>query len=85
MEIEQAPTEHRPEKELDAYMRVRTASVVDSSADISWGRPLAKKCPECGSSYLIEKFLKTGAVARCPNAECKFKRPIEVPPEASVA
>jgi len=52
---------------------------------VAWGRPLPEKCPECGSSYLIEKFLKSGPVAQCPNAECKFKRPIEAPPEASVA
>ncbi len=29
------------------------------------------------SSYLIEKFLKAGPVAQCPNAECKFKKPLE--------
>jgi DNA topoisomerase I len=52
---------------------------------VAWGKPLPEKCPDCGSSYLIEKFLKTGAVAQCPNAECKFKRPIEAPAEASVA
>jgi DNA topoisomerase I len=52
---------------------------------VAWGKPLPEKCPECGSSYLIEKFLKSGPVAQCPNAECKFKRPIEAPAEASVA
>ena len=35
-------------------------------------------CPECGGSYLIEKFLKAGPVAQCPNNECKFTKPIEV-------
>jgi DNA topoisomerase-1 len=52
---------------------------------VAWGRPIAEKCPDCGSSYLIEKYLKSGPVAQCPNAECKFKRPIEAPAEASVA
>jgi DNA topoisomerase-1 len=40
----------------------------------AWGKPLAEKCPECGSSYLIEKWLKAGPVAQCPNGECKYKR-----------
>jgi DNA topoisomerase-1 len=43
---------------------------------VAWGKPIAEKCPECGSSYLVEKWLKAGGVAQCPNGECKFKRPI---------
>jgi DNA topoisomerase I len=43
---------------------------------VAWGKPLPERCPECGGSYLIEKFLKAGAVAQCPNAECKYKKPI---------
>ena len=43
---------------------------------VAWGKPLAEKCPDCGSSYLIEKWLKAGPVAQCPNAECKYKRPL---------
>ncbi|HXP83226.1 MAG TPA: type I DNA topoisomerase [Bryobacteraceae bacterium] len=43
---------------------------------VAWGKPIAEKCPECGSAYLIEKFLKAGPVAQCPNAECKFKKPL---------
>jgi DNA topoisomerase-1 len=46
---------------------------------VAWGRPLQEKCPDCGSSYLIEKFLKSGPVAQCPNPECKYKHPIEQP------
>ncbi len=42
---------------------------------VAWGKPIAEKCPECGSSYLIEKFLKAGPVAQCPNTECGYKRP----------
>jgi DNA topoisomerase-1 len=49
---------------------------------VAWGKPLAEKCPECGGSYLIEKFLKAGAFAQCPNGECKFKKPL--PPPATV-
>jgi DNA topoisomerase I len=52
---------------------------------VAWGKPISEKCPECGSSYLIEKFLKAGPVAQCPNPECKFKHPLEVQAESSVA
>ncbi|MBM3810378.1 MAG: type I DNA topoisomerase [Acidimicrobiia bacterium] len=41
---------------------------------VSWGKPIPEKCPDCGSSYLVEKWLKKGSFAQCPNAECKFKR-----------
>jgi DNA topoisomerase I len=51
---------------------------------VAWGKPLPERCPECGGSYLIEKFLKAGPFAQCPNAECKFKKPLEVAPEAEV-
>jgi len=40
---------------------------------VAWGKPVAKACPECNNPYLIEKFLKSGAFAQCPNAECKYK------------
>jgi len=49
---------------------------------VAWGKPLPEKCPQCGSSYLIEKFLKAGPMAQCPNAECKFKKPLPVQVEA---
>jgi len=53
---------------------------------VAWGKPLQEKCPECGSAYMIEKFLKAGPMAQCPNAECKYKHPIEVTePVESVA
>lgn len=45
---------------------------------VAWGKPIAEKCPDCGSSYLIEKYLKSGPMAQCPNNECKYKRPLEV-------
>jgi DNA topoisomerase-1 len=44
---------------------------------VAWGKPIPEKCPECGNPYLIEKWLKAGAVAQCPNNECKFKKPLE--------
>jgi len=38
-------------------------------------KPIAEKCPACGSEYLVEKFLKAGPVIACPNKECDFERP----------
>ncbi|HME06855.1 MAG TPA: type I DNA topoisomerase, partial [Bryobacteraceae bacterium] len=45
---------------------------------VAWGKPLNEKCPDCGHPYLIEKWLKAGPVAQCPNNECKHKRPLVV-------
>ena len=45
-------------------------------------KPIAEKCPTCGSEYLVEKFLKAGPVIACPNKECDYERP--VPAEAAV-
>ncbi len=44
---------------------------------VAWGKPLNEKCPECGSPYMVEKWLKSGGVAQCPNGECKHKRVLE--------
>jgi DNA topoisomerase-1 len=48
----------------------------------SAGKPLAEKCPSCGSEYLVEKFLKAGPVAACPNKECDYERAAEPAPVA---
>ena len=45
----------------------------------SAGKPIAEKCPTCGSEYLVEKFLKDGPVIACPNKECEYERPNENP------
>ncbi|MGA2434180.1 MAG: type I DNA topoisomerase [Bryobacteraceae bacterium] len=50
---------------------------------VAWAKPLGEKCPNCGGSYLIEKWLKSGHFAQCPNAECKYKRELEPAPEAT--
>ncbi len=47
------------------------------------GQARAEKCPECGSPYMVEKWLKAGAVLQCPNAECKYKH--DAPPETAAA
>ncbi len=50
---------------------------------VAWGKPIQEKCPQCGSAYLIEKFLKAGPMAQCPNGECKFKKPLPVVAETA--
>jgi DNA topoisomerase-1 len=52
---------------------------------VAWGKPISEKCPECGSSYLVEKYLKSGPIAQCPNPECKYKHPLEALEQTSVA
>jgi DNA topoisomerase-1 len=44
---------------------------------VAWAKPIAEACPKCGGPYLVEKWLKAGAVLQCPNAECKYKRVLE--------
>jgi DNA topoisomerase-1 len=39
-------------------------------------KPVPEKCPECGHEYLVQKFLKSGAVLACPNEKCEFSRPL---------
>jgi DNA topoisomerase I len=48
---------------------------------VAWNKPMAEPCPECGSPYLLEKWPKSGPVAVCPNAECKYKRDLPKPEE----
>ncbi len=43
---------------------------------VAWAKPMDEKCPQCGGPYLVEKWLKAGPIAQCPNAECKYKRPL---------
>jgi DNA topoisomerase-1 len=51
---------------------------------VAWSRPVAEKCPDCGSPYLLEKYLKAGPQLACPNSECKYKRNFVPPPPAAV-
>ena len=44
----------------------------------SANRPIAEKCPSCGSEYLVEKILKSGPVIACPNKECDYERAVPV-------
>jgi DNA topoisomerase I len=43
----------------------------------SWDRVVAQACPQCGSSYLVEKVTKReGARWQCPNKECDYRAPV---------
>jgi len=44
---------------------------------VAWSKPIAEHCPNCESTYLLEKFLKSGHFAECPNKECKYRRELE--------
>jgi DNA topoisomerase-1 len=48
-------------------------------------KPIAEKCPSCGSEYLLEKNLKAGPVIACPNKECDYERAAPPPPPNSEA
>ena len=52
---------------------------------VAWNKPVEEKCPNCGNSYLLEKYLKAGPVLQCPNAECKYKRDLPPVVEPAVA
>jgi DNA topoisomerase-1 len=41
---------------------------------VAWAKPVAEKCPQCGSPYMVEKWLKAGPIWQCPNPECKHKQ-----------
>ncbi len=46
----------------------------------STNKPIAEKCPDCSSPYLVEKNLKSGPVIACPNKECEYERPAPAAP-----
>ncbi len=48
---------------------------------VAWAKPVSEPCPECGSPYMTEKYLKSGAFLQCPVSTCKYKREF-VPEEA---
>ena len=40
----------------------------------TWDKPVDKKCPDCGSPYLLEKTTKRdGTFLKCPENDCKYK------------
>lgn len=50
----------------------------------TWNRPVARKCPSCGSPYLEEKYTKKdGAQVVCPNKDCTYKETTEATDSAA--
>ena len=53
---------------------------------VLWNRPIARSCPKCGASFLLEKTTKRdGTVIFCNNEDCSFKEKVAEPALASVA
>jgi len=52
---------------------------------VSWDKPVAKKCPDCESPYLVEKKHKElGLVHMCKKEGCTFVEPVEEAEEVSL-
>jgi DNA topoisomerase-1 len=50
----------------------------------SWDRVVPQPCPDCGSTYLVEKVSKRdGSRLQCPNKECGFQMPVESKSEST--
>jgi DNA topoisomerase-1 len=41
---------------------------------VSWDKPFAEACPQCGAPFLVKKELKRGATVRCIAEGCGYKR-----------
>ncbi|MEW6516926.1 MAG: type I DNA topoisomerase [candidate division FCPU426 bacterium] len=49
---------------------------------VSWNRPVAQACPQCGHPYLVEKHgKKTGTLWICPQENCGYQQ-VVAPPRA---
>lgn len=45
---------------------------------VTWNKPIAEQCPQCGSPYLLEKSTKKeGLVHYCNEETCDYKIPVE--------
>ena len=51
-----------------AYVRKESSSgrVYPECNFVAWGKPIQEKCPDCGSSYLIEKVAESGSGGGMP-------------------
>jgi len=48
---------------------------------VAWDRPRNEPCPQCGSSYLLERHApREGRVVACPHKECGYRRAADAPP-----
>jgi len=46
---------------------------------VAWAKPVPEKCPECGSPYMVEKWLKAGPVWQCAKQDCKHTQTLPQP------
>jgi DNA topoisomerase-1 len=43
---------------------------------VSWDRPRAEPCPDCGGTWLVEVISRrSGPVLACPDKDCGYRRP----------
>ncbi|HET9553862.1 MAG TPA: type I DNA topoisomerase [Anaeromyxobacteraceae bacterium] len=50
---------------------------------VSWDRPRAGPCPDCGGAWLVERVSKRdGPVIACPDRACGYRRAASAPPPA---
>ncbi len=43
---------------------------------VTWRKPVAKACPQCGASYLVEAKVRGAIVLVCDNKECGYRAPV---------
>ncbi|HVO29519.1 MAG TPA: type I DNA topoisomerase, partial [bacterium] len=54
--------------------KVKYEVAPDSCDYVSWYKPINEPCPQCGSTFLTERWTKkTGAYKACPNKTCDYK------------
>jgi DNA topoisomerase-1 len=50
---------------------------------VSWDRPRAGPCPDCGGAWLVERISRRdGPVIACPDRACGYRRAASAPPGA---
>ena len=48
---------------------------------ISWDKPTAERCPQCGSSMIEKRTRKGELLHLCANENCRFKTKSQTPEE----
>jgi DNA topoisomerase-1 len=43
---------------------------------VTWRKPVAQACPQCGASYLVEAKVRGAIVLVCDNKECGYRAPV---------
>lgn len=73
-----------PEKDCEGYISARKTkkgrtfygcSKYPDCKFVSWDKPVAEPCPQCGSPYMVVKWKKSeGETIVCADKECGFKK-----------